>query len=147
MANGRAPISYAEIFSEHLPFYISIGMTPEQYWDGESTLVVVYREAYKLKVREQNRNLWLQGLYIYEALCCVSPVLHAFAKNGTKPLEYRNEPIALTKKEAEERRLRDERKKYEAFREGIKAWAVQHNDRLNDNADKEVSENGRRGSN
>lgn len=77
----------------------------------------------------------------------MSPVLHAFAKNGTKPLEYRNEPIALTKKEAEERRLRDERKKYEAFRAGIKAWAVQHNEKLTEQADKEVSENGRGSSN
>lgn len=144
MADSRAPISYTDIFVEHLPFYISIGMTPEQYWDGESTLVIAYREAYKLRQQETNRNLWLQGLYIYEALCCVSPIFRAFAKNGTKPIEYRDEPIALTKKEAEERRKRDERRKYEAFIADMKAWAKSHNEKLSEQADKEVSDSGRR---
>lgn len=35
------------------------------------------------------------GMYIYEALCDVSPILHAFAKNGAKPIEYRTEPYPL----------------------------------------------------
>ena len=69
-------------------------MTPEQYWDGESTLVIVYREAYKLRIREQNRNLWLQGLYIYEAICNVSPILRAFSK-AKKPLPYPKKPYNI----------------------------------------------------
>lgn len=112
-------------------------MTPDEYWEGESTLVIAYREAYKLKQQETNRNLWLQGFYIYEALCCVSPVLHAFAKRGTKPSDYPNEPIALTRKEIKERKERDERLQYERFIADMKAWASRHNDKL-----KEVSNSG-----
>ena len=40
--------------------------------------------------KEVRRNYaaWLQGAYIYDALCAVSPILHAFAKGGTKPIPY-----------------------------------------------------------
>ena len=117
-------------------------MTPEQYWEDDCTLVVAYREAYKLRQEETTRRLWLQGYYIYEALCDVSPVLHAFAKNGTKPQEYRSEPIALTKTELEERRLRDERRRYEAMIAGTKAWATERNQALAAQKAKEVSKDG-----
>ena len=42
-----------------------------------------------------NAEAHLMGLYVYEALCDVSPVLHAFAKKGTKPKPFRTEPYAL----------------------------------------------------
>lgn len=117
-------------------------MTPEQYWESDSTLVIAYREAWKLRQQDKNRELWLQGFYIYEALCCVSPVLHAFAKNGTKPLEYRSEPIALTKEEVEDRRKRDERRQYEEAIASTKAWAAARNAKLAGQAEKEVSKDG-----
>ena len=37
---------------------------------------------------------WEQGLYIYEALCDVSPILRAFSK-ATKPLQYPQQPYGL----------------------------------------------------
>ena len=103
-------------------------MTPEQYWEGEADLVIAYRKAYKLRMQKENRDMWLQGLYYYRALCDVSPVLHAFAENGTKPHDYLSEPIALTAKEAEERRVRDERLAYERLKAGVAAWAAQQNE-------------------
>lgn len=39
--------------------------------------------------------LWLQGRYVYEAIQNLSPILHAFAKKGTKAEPYRNEPYDL----------------------------------------------------
>ena len=36
-------------------------------------------------------------MYIYEALCDVSPVLHAFSKDGTKPLPYSEVPYGMEK--------------------------------------------------
>lgn len=65
--SNMAPVpllSYTEQFYQQLPFYLSIGMTPEQYWDEDCTLVVAYRQAYELKRKERNNDLWLQGLYI-----------------------------------------------------------------------------------
>jgi hypothetical protein len=71
-------------------------MTPEQFWDGDCTLAVAYRKAFELKQDLENQQAWLQGMYIYDALCCVAPVLHAFAKNGTKPTPFRKEPYPLS---------------------------------------------------
>ena len=82
--------------------------------------------------------MWLQGLYIYEALCDVSPVLHAFAKRGTKPREYLHEPIALTDEEIKERKEREERKRYEDMRTRVASWAAQQNIQFAQQAGKEV---------
>lgn len=35
----------------------------------------------------------MQGAYFYQALLCASPMFHAFAKKGTKPLPYPEEPL------------------------------------------------------
>ena len=107
-----APVSdsYTIIFYEVFPYYLSIGMTPEQYWDGDPTLPVYYRKADELRRKRDNEHMWLQGMYIYEALCDVSPVLNAFAKKGTKPAPYPSHPYSITAKErVEEKRLKEKR--------------------------------------
>ena len=107
---GSAPsFTYTEKFYELFPYYLAIGMTPEQYWDGDPTLVKYYRKAAEIKKESRNEELWLQGMYIYEALCDVSPVLHAYAKKGTKPAPYSEKPYAITdaqRKYEEEMRAR-----------------------------------------
>lgn len=115
-----------------------MGMTPKQFWDDDYTLVIAYREAWKLRLEENNRNMWIQGLYIYEALCDVSPLLHAFAKRGTKPHEYLNEPIALTQSEIDARKERDRKRRYEDMRARVSAWAAQKNIQFAEEAGKEV---------
>ena len=93
-------------------------MTPEQYWDSDPTLVKYYRKADEIKKERLNEELWLQGLYIYEALCDVSPVLHAFAKKGVKPQPYAMKPYAITKEQHEReeeehaRKIADKGKKF-----------------------------------
>ena len=105
---GSLPLlTYTERFYEVFPYYLSIGMTPEQFWDSDCTLVKYYRKAEELRNEKRNQELWLQGMYIYEALCDVSPVLHAFAKKGTRPAPYATKPYPLTDKQVE----RDEEEK------------------------------------
>lgn len=95
----RSPFTYTEQFYEMFPYYLSIGMTYEQYWNGDPNLVKYYRQADELKVERKNQELWLQGMYIYEALCDVSPILQAMAKKGTKPHPYSDKPYAITEKQ------------------------------------------------
>ena len=106
--------SYTTKFYEVFPFYLSIGMTPEQYWDGDPSLAKYYRKAYELQRKRRNEDLWLQGMYIYEALCDVSPLLQAFAKKGTKAHPYVDHPYSITSYERKEERkmkeLRDREK-------------------------------------
>src|SRR5690606_30168374 len=96
------PFSYTEVFKEHFPYYLSIGMSYEQFWYEDCELAKFYREADKIRAERKNEELWLQGMYIYDALCRVSPVLHAFAKNGTKPVDYLDKPYPLSDKRAEQ---------------------------------------------
>lgn len=93
--------TYTEKFNELFPYYLSLGMTEEQYWDKDSTLVIAYRKAEELRSNRRNQEMWLQGAYVYDALCRVSPVLHAFAKKGSKPIPYPTEPYSITEKQAE----------------------------------------------
>lgn len=108
--------SGTELFWEHFPYYLSIGMTSKEYWEGDSSLVKYYREAYKLRSERQDFNAWLQGLYIYEALCDVSPVLHAFAKSGTMPLPYPKKPYGYgeTKQTEIEKKQEEENERLKA---------------------------------
>ena len=117
--NSSLPnFTYTEKFYELFPYYLSIGMTPEQYWDGDCTLVKYYRKAEELRIDKRNQELWLQGLYIYEAICDVAPILHAFAKKGTKPTPYSDKPYPLNNKqikrdeEEKQRRLTEKGKRF-----------------------------------
>ena len=100
-------------------------MTAEQYWEGDPTLTRYYRKADEIRKERRNEELWLQGMYIYEALCDVSPVLHAFAKKGTKPQPYSERPYAITKEQHERIEEEKERKiaeKGKKFMEALMAY-------------------------
>lgn len=84
-------------------------MTYEQFWEQDVELVKFYREAWQLKQQVRNQDLWLQGAYIYEAILDAAPVLHPFAKKGTKPVPYREQPYELfTKKNNRKEKLTKE---------------------------------------
>ena len=100
--------TYTEIFEESFPFYLTIGMSYAEYWEGDPKLARYYRKAYRIRQEEINNNAWLQGMYIYDA---VSTALHnalrGMGKNkppikdyAKRPYEFRNK----VKSEAEKAR-------------------------------------------
>ena len=105
-------------FNKCCPFYVSIGMTYEQFWYGDPTIAKVYLEAYKLKEkREAEKTKWItweQGLYVYEAICDVSPVLRAFSK-ATKPLPYPTRPYGTEEKEKEDKKIKELEKERDMY--------------------------------
>lgn len=90
-----------EYFEEALPYFMAIGMSYDEFWYKSPKLAKHYLKAHEIRQKQESERLWLQGYYTYIALCSVSPVLHAFAKKGTKPLDYPKKPINLTKEEIE----------------------------------------------
>lgn len=103
-------------------------MTYEQYWHGNVWMVEAFREADKLKQKRKNQELWLQGMYVYEAICDASPILRDFAKKGTKAVPYRDKPYEIFKDELyskpQENQAEVERLKAECyFRNWAKATA------------------------
>ena len=94
-----APLSrFTDIFWQKFSYYLSIGMTEEQYWEGDSVLPKYYRQAEELRKERVNQEAWLQGMYVYDAIARISPILHAFAKKGTKAQPYVEEPYPINKR-------------------------------------------------
>lgn len=105
-------------------------MTYDQYWNEDCCLVKYYREAFKLQRDRNNEQLWLQGMYIYEAFVTYRPYL-MLCKKGTKPLPYPTQPYAITKEEAERRRVEKEKAEYEKMKAKTAAFASMFNASLN----------------
>jgi len=85
-------LTFAELADELCPQYMSMGVPYGEYWYGDYTQLEHYQKAFELRRERANYDAWLQGAYMYDALCMVSPVLNAFAKRGTKPTPYHKEP-------------------------------------------------------
>ena len=89
--------SLTKTFEEACPIYMSYGMSYNDFWYGPAYMVQFYRDANKLRIRQQDENNWMIGMYVYEALIDCSPILHAFSKKGTKPLPYAEKPYLMDK--------------------------------------------------
>lgn len=132
---GSAPLlSYSEVFVRQFPFYLALGMTYDQFWNEDCTLVKAYREAYEMRRQERNHDLWLQGLYFYNALCSASP-LFRFSTRPQKAHPYAEAPFALTKKESENREKMKEKQLFDKMKAKMMALVKTTNR-------KEVEENG-----
>ena len=105
-------------------------MTEEQYWDRDCTLTKYYREAEQLRKEKFNQEAWLQGMYIYDALARISPILHAFAKKGTKAQPYVEEAYPINKKSVEDAQIKKERQKSQKGVRYMEAYMVANNKRF-----------------
>lgn len=105
-------------------------MTAEQYWDGDCTLVIGYRKAHQLRQEELNHYAWLQGLYVYKAVGSLAPIFHTFAKKGTKPDPYLENPIPLTRKDQEDVEERKAKQVMEKGKANMLAFMASHNEKF-----------------
>lgn len=116
------------------------GMTYHQYWNGDVYAHKHYRKAYRLKATEANTNAWIQGRYVYDALCAVSPILRAFSK-AKKPADYPDEPYDLFADQRAKREENEAREKYERIKEKVSAFAQAFNEQRNSDG-KEADDSG-----
>lgn len=106
---------YGDIFDQLFPHYLLMGMTPEQYWDGEYGLKKAYREAYRMRMENEqrmaDRNNWYMGQYLIRVLQCVPLLVGGLnVKQGTELPDYPDKPF-FEKYEAEKEQ--EVRKKHE----------------------------------
>ena len=125
-------LTYTEQFYKVLPYYLSIGMTYEQFWNDDVELVKHYRQTEEIRNERRNQELWLQGMYFYEAVCDVSPILHAFAKKGTKPHPYSDRPYSLNEKQREKAEEEKARLNAEKGKKMLEAFMSAHNAKYKD---------------
>lgn len=83
------------------PQYLAMGMTHDEYYKQDCELVIAYRKAEKMKRIRANEDMWLQGLYVYQAVTRVAPLLIPFAKNPQAE-PYLKEPIPMYEEEQTE---------------------------------------------
>ena len=110
-----SPTPYGDIFDELVPHYLAMGMSWDEYWDGEYGTKKAFRKAYKLRMERdmQSADLinWYMGQYIMSALHAVPLLVAGFnVKNTTKLPEYPAKPFLI---KAEEQKKEDVRKKSE----------------------------------
>ena len=98
------------------------GMTYEQFWFGDPWMTRAYAQAYLLKRRVENENMWIQGIYFANALQMV--IGNAFSKSAK--LKYYDKPLDIfPKTEAEkEQEIREERQKLVNYLSKFKQSAV-----------------------
>lgn len=95
---------------------MSCGMSYEMYWHGDPYAPRMFYKAQKLQNERHNQEMWLQGLYIYNAFSVV--LSNAFSKKGSKPQRYIDKPFPLyppTKEEREAEALKERQKAIRSF--------------------------------
>ena len=119
-----------------------MGMTYDEYWNGPAWLAQAYREAWDERQRREEWARWRQGMYIYNALLCVAPVIRAFAGDNVRPGEYPSEPYPMTDREVRECEEAREKANYEAYIARMEAASDRELKRRAEEAAREVKEDG-----
>ena len=95
------------------PYYMLIGVSYDEFWNGDYTHLKYFEEAYRLAVKKRNQELWLQGLYNFDALS--TALSNVFAKNKSSLKKYPEEPYRITEQSKEEKEA-EKKKMVENFR-------------------------------
>ena len=101
---------------------MSIGMTYDEFWNQDVAMVRAFRKSHELKRRQQNETLWLQGLYVRDAL--LATVGNMFSEKGAKPIEYPSDPYPITAEQVEEKEAAEKRKMEERMKADLMAMAA-----------------------
>lgn len=110
-----SPHPYGDMLDECLPYYMSMGMSWDEYWDGEFGTKRAWRKAYNIRIeREQklaDHNNWLMGQYLVAALQAVPLLVAGFnVKRSTRLPEYPKKPFS---EQYEEQKKEEDRKQKE----------------------------------
>lgn len=96
-------LAYTEVFKKVFPQYLAMGMTYEEFWNGDVELVKFYREAFRLKQQMKEQELWLQGVYFCDA------ITSCFA-DKKNPYSYPEEPRGFLGHRKSEKSSKDEKR-------------------------------------
>lgn len=103
----------AQLFEILAPYYISIGMTLDEFWNGDPRLVLTYIQAEIIRVRRKQRELWHEGIYTAQAIASV------FSKEAS----YFKEPLPDTVQDIEEYEARRRAEELERLKASFMVWA------------------------
>lgn len=109
----------SEIFERLCPYYMTYGMSYEDYWYGDPWRMKAYKDAYDLRNRQQNTMMWLNGIYYNHAVSVA--LANAFRKKGSPPVKYLEKPLDVFPKTELEEAAEQEKKQKELILK-LSAW-------------------------
>lgn len=109
----------SEVFERLCPRYMAYGMSYENYWHGDPWAMRAYKQANNLKNRQTNEMMWINGMYVTNALSVV--LSNAFSKKGTPPKKYLEKPLDIFPKTDAEIEAEKEQKQRELIAK-LSAW-------------------------
>lgn len=118
--------TFTDVFEEQCPYFMSIGMTYDEFWYGEPERARYYRDSHILKCKSRNQELWLQGMYLIHSIT-VALDPKGKAKYPEKPFDIFPKTEAEKKAEAE----RERRKVIDFFTQLKQRWDNGNNRQLN----------------
>lgn len=74
-------------------------MTYEEFWNCDPELYKVYRNLNDIKRNQENERLWLQGMYVYQAILLTAPSLNSL--KPSKPHDYPKQPFDISPKKVQ----------------------------------------------
>lgn len=103
---------------------MAMGMPYQEFWFGDVCAVKAYKKAYEIKQELENQRLWLQGMYVYDAISRLYPLFNPLTKTRTVE-SYVKEPYPLTKRtkeKSEKKKAEDKAKQdFEFFKARVAA--------------------------
>ena len=91
-------------------------MSYDEYWYGETWRVHDYIEAQKFRLEQREHELWLQGLYTFNALQSALSVSEFFRSKGSRPIPYPQKPHGVWERKNPEIEAQKEAQRAEAER-------------------------------
>lgn len=79
---------------------MALGMSYEQYWYGDVRMTKAFWEADKIRHERINSEMWLQGMYIYDAISRLFPIPIALAGKNAQPRDYMERPYEPKNKQS-----------------------------------------------
>ena len=125
---------YGDIFDEALPQYMAMGMSYDEFWNGECGTKRACRKAFEIRIETEQKiadtNNWYLGQYIVSVLHSVPLLVAGLNVKDTSSLpKYPDKPFYMTaeeKKKEEAQQKKDElRKKKEEDQQKL-AMAMFH---------------------
>lgn len=92
------------------------GMSYDEFWYGDPFRAVAYRAAHRLRIEQANQQLWLQGLYVHNAVAVA--INNAFSKQKQK---YIAEPVRLFPMTEDEKEIKAEETRQKLIAK-LNAW-------------------------
>ncbi len=105
------PFPIGSAFEEQCPYFMSIGMTWDEYWHGDNTLPRVFLKKFELECDRENMSQWRLGRYMMSAI----------AASLSEKNKYPDEPFPMTEEQAKEQKERAYRRKVEQFKKTLMA--------------------------